>query len=336
MTDEQLNFGFDPAGVPTTRTVKSGARGPKTPKPVSAADPETMARELERHPDYRVLRRLVPQLHFDGVPQGKVVKLLVLDTETTGLDQSRDKIIELALLRVNVDSASGLPTGDVEVYDGLEDPGMPISKEIETITGISSDMVKGQRLDEARIATLLDGADLVIAHNAAFDRPFVEARLPQFQALPWACSFADIDWKQEGQGSAKLEYLAMAQGRFYDAHRAEVDCHALLAVLQAMLPVSRQTGLARVMAAAQNPGYRLQATAAPFDAKDLLKARGYRWNAEGKVWHTLLADEALLQAECDWLKTAVYGNRAARVQVEKLDARVKFSGRAGELSLRQL
>jgi len=213
---------------------------------------------------------------------------------------------------------------------------MPISKEIETITGISNDMVKGQRLDEARIATLLDGADLVIAHNAAFDRPFVEARLPQFNALPWACSFADIDWKQEGQGSAKLEYLAMAQGRFYDAHRAEVDCHALLAVLGAVLPVSRQTGLARVMAAAQNPGYRLQATAAPFDAKDLLKARGYRWNAEGKVWHTLLADEALLPAECDWLKTAVFGNRAARVQVEKLDARVKFSGRAGELSLRQL
>jgi len=107
VTDEQLNFGFDPPVVPTTRTAKSGARSPKTPKPVAAADPETMARELERHPDYRVLRRLVPQLHFDRVPQGKVVKLLVLDTETTGLDQSRDKIIELALLRVEVDSASG-------------------------------------------------------------------------------------------------------------------------------------------------------------------------------------------------------------------------------------
>lgn len=336
MTDEQLNFGFDPAGVPTTRVVKSAARSPKTSKPVSATDPETQARELERHPDYRVLRRLVPKRHFDGVPQGKVVNVLVLDTETTGLDQSRDKIIELAMLRVNVDSATGLPTGDVEVYDGLEDPGMPISREIEIITGISSDMVKGQRLDEARIAALLDGADLVIAHNAAFDRPFVEARLPQFQKLSWGCSFADIDWKAEGHGSAKLEYLAMELGWFYDAHRAEVDCHALLAVLGTMLPASQRTGLAKVIAAAQRPGYRLQATAAPFDAKDLLKARAYRWNAEQKVWHTLLDDEAQLQAECDWLKSSVYGNRPARVQVEKLDARVKYSGRAGELSLRQV
>ena len=336
MSDPQLDFGFEGTTGLVAPEAKPRARKAKPARPEAPADPETLARELERHPDYRVLRRLVPRHQFDAVPQGSLVNVVVLDTETTGLDQSRDKIIELAMLRVAVDMATGLPSGDVAVYDGLEDPGMLISKEIEAITGITDAMVRGQRLDEARIAELLEGVHLVIAHNAAFDRPFVEARLPQFQALPWACSFADIDWKQEGQGSAKLEYLAMAQGRFYDAHRAEVDCHALLAVLGAMLPASQQTGLARVMAAAQNPGYRLQATAAPFDAKDLLKARGYRWNAEAKVWHTLLADEAQLQAECEWLKAAVYGNRAARVQVEKLDARVKFSGRAGELSLRQL
>lgn len=336
MTDPQLDFGFEGAAGLAALVAKPRARKVKSPAPEALADPEMLARELERLPDYRVLRRLVPKQHFDAVPQGALVNVVVLDTETTGLDPSRDRIIELAMLRVAVDTTTGLPIGDVAVYDGLEDPGMPISKEIEAITGISDAMVRGQRLDEIRIAELLDGVSLIIAHNAAFDRPFVEARLPHFQALPWACSFADIDWKQEGQGSAKLEYLAMAQGRFYDAHRAEVDCHALLAVLGAMLPVSRQTGLARVMAAAQSPGYRLQATAAPFDAKDLLKARGYRWNAEAKVWHTLLADETQLQAECDWLKAAVYGNRAARVQVEKLDARVKFSGRAGEQSLRQL
>lgn len=336
MTDEQFNFGFDNAGVPTTRVVKSVARSAKTPKHVSAADPESLAGELERHPDYRVLRRLVPKLHFDVVPQGKVVRVIVLDTETTGLDQSRDKIIELAMLRVNVDTTTGLPTGDVEVYDGLEDPGMPISKEIETITGISNEMVRGHRLDAARIESMLDGADVVIAHNAAFDRPFVEARLPRFEQLAWACSFADIDWKAQGHGSARLEYLAMEMGWFFDAHRAEVDCHALLAVLGAMLPASGQTGLARLLAAAGQPGLRLQATAAPFDAKDLLKARGYRWNAEQKVWHTRLDDEAQLQAECEWLKATVYGNRSARVQVEKLDARVKYSARAGELSVRQL
>jgi DNA polymerase III subunit epsilon len=335
VNDEQLDFGFEGAAGHAGPAIAPQSRSGKASKRTSSTQPESLASELERHPDYRVLRRLVP-CHEFAPAQGPVSSVVVLDTETTGLDHSRDRIIELAMLRVDVDDRTGLPCGMVQVYDGLEDPGMPISKEIEGITGITNAMVQGQRLDEARIMELLDGVDLVIAHNAAFDRPFVEARLPQFAARAWACSFVDIDWKREGYNSAKLESLAIAQGWFYDAHRAEVDCHALLAVLGSTLPQAVQTGLGHLVAAARSPGFRLQATAAPFDAKDLLKARGYRWNAENKVWHTLLADEVRLQAECTWLKQAVYGNRAARVQVEKLDARVKYSRRSGEVSHRQL
>lgn len=297
---------------------------------------EAMAATLARHSDYRVLRRLVPIRHFDRTAQGPVIRVLVLDTETTGLDHSRDKIIELAMLQVDVDITTGLPVGDVAVYDGLEDPGMPISKEIQAITGISSEMVRGLHLDEARIAAMLAGADLVIAHNAGFDRPFCEARIPAFAQLPWGCSFADIDWRKEGHGSAKLEYLALEKGWFYDAHRAEVDCHALLAVLGEPLPTFGQSGLAKIIAMSRLPSYRLQATNAPFEAKDLLKARAYRWNAEQKVWHTRLVDEVQLTAELTWLKSTVYGSRVARVQVEKLDADVKYSSRAGELSSQQI
>lgn len=340
MSNLQLPLGFDSAELPATlqATPKNKPKARRTPAPKGGAvrDAEAMAVELERHPDYRVLRRLVPIRHFEGCAQGPLIRVVVLDTETTGLDQSRDKIIELAMLCVDVDGTSGLPVGEVRVYDALEDPGQPISKEIEAITGISTEMVRGQRLDEAKIADLLTGVDLVIAHNAGFDRPFCEARIPAFAQLPWGCSLADIDWKKEGYGSAKLEYLALQKGWFYDAHRAEIDCHALLAVLAQSLPVSAQSGLAKIIAASRKPSYRLQANHAPFEAKDLLKARAYRWNAEQKVWHTVLDGEASLRAELEWLKTAVYGGRAARVQVEELDACVKYSSRAGVFATRQI
>ena len=268
-----------------------------------------MADQLSRHPDYRVLRRLVPVTHFARPSAGPLLKMVILDTETTGLSHLQDRIIELAMLRVDVDTLTGLPVGDVQIYDGLEDPGQPISREVSQITGISDDMVRGQALDMARIDALLADADLVVAHNAGFDRPFCEARCPGFAALPWACSFADIDWKKEGSSSAKLEHLALHQGLFYEAHRAEVDCHALLAVLMAPLISDGKTGLARLAGAVASPSFRLLATQAPFDAKDVLKARAYRWDAEKRVWHTRLKDEAELAAECEWLKAAVYGGR---------------------------
>jgi hypothetical protein len=93
----------------------------------AALSAEDMARALEAHPDYRVLRRLVPTTDFGtsaGVSAASSLRtLLVLDTETTGLDATRDKVIELALLKVSVDTLTGQPVGAVQVYDGLEDPG---------------------------------------------------------------------------------------------------------------------------------------------------------------------------------------------------------------------
>lgn len=361
---DQLDFGFEPAAQmppsPHAAPRKAPARRSKAtvptqpqpggapmgvPAPVVSAPPvapptnamaaHEMAEQLAQHPDYRVLRRLQPRLVFPPA-QGEVRTVVLLDTETTGLDASRERIIELALVRVQLDLQTGQPCGEVQVYDGLEDPGVPISPEIEALTGISNAMVQGQALDEVRVAELMQGVDLVIAHNAAFDRPFVEARLPRFEALDWACSFADIDWKSLGQSSVKLENLALAHGWFYDAHRAEMDCHALLAVLAQPLGATSETGLRALWVASQRTSYRLQATGSPFETKDLLKARGYRWQAEQRVWATRLKDEAELEAECQWLKATVYGGRAARVLVETLPAHLKYSARPSEAVQRAL
>jgi DNA polymerase-3 subunit epsilon len=298
--------------------------------------PEALAQVLEAHPDYRVLRRLVPRKTFGHKATGAKAKVLILDTETTGLDWRKDKITELALLLVEVDVGSGLPLKVLDVYDELEDPGMPIPAAALRVTGITDDMVRGKKLDEDRIASLLDGVSLVIAHNARFDRAFMEARLPAFAALPWACSLADIDWGEEGRGSAKLEFLAAELGLFYDAHRAEMDCHALLAVLAEALPRSGHSGLKALLLAGQTTSYKVMATGSPFDSKDVLKGRGYRWDAERKVWHTNAADAPALEAECEWLKATVYGKRAARIEIEQLSARDRFAPRPGVLQMRDL
>jgi DNA polymerase-3 subunit epsilon len=83
-----------------------------------------------------------------------------------------------------------------------------------------------------------EAANLITAHNASFDRRFLERRFPVFIAKPWACSMKQLPWADEGLGSAKLDYLLSQLGFFFDDHRAMADCHALLHQLSLNLPRS--------------------------------------------------------------------------------------------------
>ena len=322
-----------PGTALTAQALAAECEHTQVESPHAITEHETMAQALAQHPDFRVLRRLVPRSDY-GPLNGQIARrVIVLDTETTGLDSKSESIIELAMLSVLVDTVTGLPMGPVSVYESFEDPGKPISPQITEITGIDDSMVKGLRIDDAAVNTLVAQADLIVAHNAGFDRPFVEARLPVFVGKAWGCSFLGIDWKKEGSGSAKLEFLASERGWFYDAHRAQVDCHALLQVLASPLS-DGQTGLTRLLAGAEQTRYKLRATGAPFEAKDKLKSRGYRWDGEGRVWWCSLGSDALLDAECAWMRAEVYGQRSARVQLEAMNSRVQFSSRSGLLTER--
>jgi DNA polymerase-3 subunit epsilon len=217
----------------------------------------------------------------------------------------------------------------VGLFGGLEDPERPIPAEVTAIHGITDEMVKGQRLDESAIVGLLKGIGIVISHNASFDRPFLEARLPLFAELPWGCSMRDVPWKSHGASSSALEFLAYRAGFFYDAHRAEIDCRAVLAVLARPFGQTGQSALATLLERARQPTYRLAALNSPFDSKELLKHRSYRWNPEARVWvRELVASERV--PELEWLNAKIYGGRSAEVELEILDAKVRYSGREGK------
>ena len=303
--------------------------------PQDPAATQAAARLLESNPDYRVIRRLVVRDDFGGKPQAPLASAVIVDTETTGTRREADQIIELGLVRFEYSEETGDIYRVTGVYSGLEDPGRPIPPESTAIHGITDVMVAGKHIDEARVLELTAGAKLIVAHNAGFDRPFLEARMPAFETLPWGCSFAQVPWEAEGLRGRKLEYLGWMAGFFFDAHRSEIDCRALLELLRQSLPKSGRIAFKSLLEAAAEPALRLWATGSPFETKDVLRERGYRWDAERRCWSRVVPKSAAKE-ESEWLKAEVYSGRAAQIDVEVLDARVRFSERPGPRKARVL
>lgn len=298
-----------------------------------SAELDLLAQQLAASPLYRVLRKFDPEvLQPTAVPEDAGIAV-VLDTETTGREES-DKIIEIGLVVFAYDKASGKVFGVVDTYNSLEDPGMPIPPEATKVNGITDDMVVGQRIDDERVQALVEMADFVIAHNAGFDRPYCERRFPFFKAKAWACSLHQMDWAAAGISSAKLEYIAYRMGFFYDAHRAENDCLALLHALnQPLEELEGHTAMRFIIQAYLQESRRVWAVGSPFDAKDMLKAREYRWSdgsksGTEKAWYIDVPADAL-EEELAWLKAEVFARRPFSVPVDKLDAYTRFTDRRG-------
>jgi DNA polymerase-3 subunit epsilon len=260
---------------------------------------ERAAALLGEHPSYRVLRALPPLAAYPITePQGHVRTAAVIDVETIGLDADHP-IIDLAIQRIAFD-ARGVIVQVGQPRQWFEDPGMPIPAEITRLTGITDADVAGKRIDAEEAVSLIASTTVAIAHNAAFDAPRVERRLPTIASHAWACSCSDVPWAELGFDGRKLGHLLMQQGMFHQGHRAAVDVWATINLLGSVLP-DGETALAKLIRQAEQPSVRIEATNAPFEAKDVLKARGYRWHADKRTWWTEIATAAET-VELGWLR----------------------------------
>lgn len=290
--------------------------------------------EIEKRPhDFRLLER-VPFSSILGTPRialplclnpiaGDEVTLAIVDTETTGLDASADEIIEIGIVRCSYSPSHGVITSIDDIYSGLEAPAKgPISDTITSITGITNADVEGRTFNDERVNELLTENDpLVIAHNAKFDRPFVENRFKDVANCRWACSIKEIDWKARGFESNKLEYLLLNSGYFYDGHRATSDCLALLWLL-----AEHPAALDDMLAASGQTTYIVRLFDVPLEARTCLKKAGFRLdekNTEHAESWWILASEAELEELREWMD-GLTGYNVERAEYTPLTARERY------------
>jgi DNA polymerase-3 subunit epsilon len=222
---------------------------------------------------------------------------IIVDLETTGADFDRDKIIEIGIVEFAVEE--GHEPSIVNMYGALQDPGEPLSEEIKKLTGIDDVYLQGKQIDWKLVSDYFSRASIAIAHNAVFDRTFLMQRSElDLSSVHWGCSLRFIDWKAHGFKTRALNYLAADHGFVNPfAHRALFDCATTFRIVAPRLKELIECSFMRE--------YRVFATGAAFDTKDLLKANGYRWDPEKRVW-TKDVFENRLHEEREFLRLNVY------------------------------
>jgi DNA polymerase III subunit epsilon len=216
-----------------------------------------------------------------------------------------------------------------DVYSSLNEPQNPIPAEITDLTGITDELVLGHRIDPDAVAAFAAGAGIIIAHNANFDRRFAERYWPLFEHKAWACSATEVEWRKHGFDGSRLGYLLAGVGLFHESHRAVDDCRALVEILASDLPEPNQSALAVLLARARRKTMRIWAEQSPYELKDELKKRGYRWSdcADGRPrsWY-IDVDEANEATEIGFLRTTIY-LRDVEPRIQAINAINRFSSR---------
>jgi DNA polymerase-3 subunit epsilon len=162
------------------------------------------------------------------------MKILYFDLETTGLDPSRDRIIEIGVV-LEDESA-----GTRETYEALVNPGMPIPAESSAIHGINDEDVK----DKAPIQThlpkmveLFNACDAIGGYNVTFDLKVLMAE-GRRTGTPFSLHSKEI-WDMQKIFFHHEPRTLSAAAKFYcqknieNAHRALVDVEATLDVFKA-------------------------------------------------------------------------------------------------------
>ncbi len=214
-----------------------------------------------------------------------IEKVLIIDTETTGLDENKDEVLEIGCILFHVSSRSVL--SQVSFL-------LPVStNEAEYVNGISAEVTNIDQPWQDGLdffLKLVDYSDLIVAHNVEFDRKwFGKGRLPKLEKK-WICSLEDINWSFQKSLKSRPSVTDLALSfsiPVWNLHRALSDCFYISEVFK------KCNNLEELLLKATEPRSLYKALVS-YEERYLAKNAGFRWNTpvEGAWSKKLTAEEA--------------------------------------------
>jgi DNA polymerase III subunit epsilon len=210
------------------------------------------------------------------------MNLLILDTETTGLDPANGQVIELGAILYSVDHQTILH----QISTLMRAEANP-AEQVNRIPSKVLPHVNRSLQDMARkmFSEMAEQAEYVVAHNAEFDAQwFPEGIVDEWGTpLPWLCTMSDFKFPLQTKPIETIVNLALAHGiGVSSAHRALTDCSLIAALFD------RMENLPEMIAYATRPKATYIAMVS-YDDRQLAKDAGFQWNGDRKIWHRRMA-----------------------------------------------
>lgn len=248
-----------------------------------------------------LLNKLVNLDPPDREPADGDVPAVILDVETTGLNHERDEVIQIALRPFFVNPSTGEVSGVKRPIEFKQQPSSSLPSIITEITGFTDSDLEGHSIDWSKVAKVLGYCQFIVAHNASFDRKWVEKALKDNgQPVPtdaiWGCSMSQVDWNSICRASKALEVLCAWHGFFYDSHNAVADVDATLHLLR------KNKYMKEMLVNASQSDYHVFAANSLREENVILKQGRYRWNPDLVCWWKSTNNIAEAERECKWLK----------------------------------
>ena len=199
------------------------------------------------------------------------MKLLIVDTETTGLDPESAEVIEVAGILYDVE-LRGVIAQCSFLSPAQENPAMHINR---IRPELSNKMTGGMYLSFIEVFYgMAKSADFALAHNAAFDKKWFTESQGLFPLdLQWICSMEDIRWPRNSKkGKPGVTSLALDYGvPVWSAHRALTDCTYLVEIMR------REKDMLQLIQEAFEPT-SVYVSLLGYEDRQQCKDAGFRWN----------------------------------------------------------
>lgn len=220
---------------------------------------------------------------------------VLLDIETTGFYPEKDEIIEIAARKFLFDRETGELVSLGSSFSAFHQPKKSIPPHIVELTGINDRMVEGTSIDWEQFDRFISDSAVVIAHNAYFDRPFVDLYSQVSNQAVWGCSQSQIPWRTWFP-STSLFVLSLVHGYFVSAHRALNDVDATLRLLTFSSPNEQGSPYLRYIL--DDSRIKRVLVFARFDygqqeSRDIISKKGFRFDRVTKSYKKEVPEPAL-------------------------------------------